>query len=109
MGPHGGHPSLKRIAANNVLRAVYRSAVPLGGLQSLAAAEPIKTHHRAHALVRQTKLASISAAPRDRTPSRSRSRLHRSFLTIVYPGGTGSVVLTGKIADTCSDTSLTGG
>ena len=24
-------------------------------------------------------------------------------------GGTGSVVLTGKIADTCSDTSLTGG
>ena len=26
-----------------------------------------------------------------------------------FTGGTASVVLTGKIADTCSDTSLTGG
>jgi hypothetical protein len=26
-----------------------------------------------------------------------------------FMGGTASVVLTGKIADTCSDTSLTGG
>ena len=28
MGRHGGHPSLKRIAANNALRAIWRAAVP---------------------------------------------------------------------------------
>ena len=35
--------------------------------------------------------------------------LQPSKVNVVFQGGMASVVLTGKIADTCSDTSLTGG
>src|SRR6516164_10182 len=60
-------------------------AVPaFGGLRSLAAADPIKTLRWAHALLRQTKLAPTSTAPRDRTPSRFRDQ---SFLAVPDFGG----------------------
>src|SRR5215475_13274851 len=57
--------------ALQVLIEASLAVIDFGGLQSLAAAEPIKAQDLAHALARQTKLVSISAAPRDRTPSRS--------------------------------------
>jgi hypothetical protein len=38
MGWHGGYPSLKRIAANNALRAIWRGAVS-------CSREPIKAQH----------------------------------------------------------------
>src|SRR6516164_736167 len=51
------------------------------GLRSLAAADPKEGPTLADALLRQTKLGSTSTAPRDRTPSRSCSRLQWSSLT----------------------------
>ena len=57
-------PPLKRIAANNALRAIWRAAVPCShGIHN--------AQYWAHALLRQNKVPSINRALRDRTPSRS--------------------------------------
>ena len=58
LGEGGGHPSL-------------RNDIDFGGLQSLAAAEPIKAHHRTHALLRQNKALIAQHGAEGPAPSRS--------------------------------------